>query len=440
MPYELFEIAVNIAEPLLLFMLLMRKLSIKLKALPFAVIGIFLLAAATTIMNKLGLDYVAVIIIFLVLYCSYSLLLFCGSTGMRLIWPALMVYIIAFSNTLVFSFFSSISAAALTSALQPSVLRIVGQIMYLVIAAAFVVITLKATRHIQSFSNRLAFIALFSCIVCIVSMYLLLDSTGLAAEKGVDTLVFGIIAILMMTVTLLLLVMIGQTNKWAAKYSEERIEMESLRKELQYNKEMTMVSQTIRQLKHAYYNHLSVISVLTADGNLEELKKYMSDYDSEYGIIDRYAITGDNVLDSLLSYKKLICDAESIDFRVSVFSGSIGRTGLSSTELSSLFGNLIDNSINACRRLDPEKRIIVLTIRELADMLEIRIINDRIEEEPEQKDGVHGLGLPRIRGIVERHKGICTIAPEKTRFTVDILLPNYTTEANENDDQSSNNR
>lgn len=37
----------------------------------------------------------------------------------------------------------------------------------------------------------------------------------------------------------------------------------------------------------------------------------------------------------------------------------------------------------------------------------------------------HGIGLKRIREIVERHFGIMEILPEKEMFSVNILIPLY---------------
>lgn len=421
---ELYEIIVNLAEPVLLFILLKGKLKLKRHALPFALLGINLLAAATTIMNKLELNYIITIIISLTLYSVYSLLLFKGEINLRAVWPSLMVYIMVFSNTILFAVMSAISGKALIASLQPSTLRILVQTVYVAIMLLMVILVLKFTKDMDRVSSKIAAGALITCLISIGVMYLLLETTITAAESEISTIKYGAVSLLMTAVVLLLLIMFGQTNKWAQKYADELIVFESLKREVQYNSEMTAVSQTVRQLKHDYANHMSVIASLTADGDIDGLRKYMDDYSSEYGSIDRYAITGDNMLDSLLSYKRMICDAERIDLRVSALGENMSTTGLSAVELSSLFGNLIDNAINACKKLEPEKRLIILSIRKMADMMSIRIENERVEEpqRPDQ-DEKHGLGLPRIKSIVEAHNGICTIMPDKDRFTVEILLP-----------------
>ena len=217
MANEIFEIVVNLAEPILLFVLLKGKMDLKRRALPFAIAGIIILAAATTIMNKLQLDYLAVIFIDLVLYMGYSLLLFKGDRNLRAVWPSLMVYIIVFSNTILYAIMALVSAKTIIASLQPTTLRILAQTAYMAVAILLVIIVLKTTKDLDRVSSKIAVGALISCLICIGAMYLLLEITIAAAETGISTGKNGLIAFLMMTVVVVLLIMFGQTNKWARK-------------------------------------------------------------------------------------------------------------------------------------------------------------------------------------------------------------------------------
>lgn len=421
---ELIEIAVNLAEAILLFLLLKHKLTLRKKTVPLAIICIIVLAAATTIMNKAELSYVFTTIINLTLYCAYAVLFFADDIRLRLVWASMMIYITVFANTFLIAIMYSISSSVLIAGLNPTAIRIAIQAVYLLLCSLMTATVLKTTKKLVSVTSKAAVGIMISCMICITAMYLLLEVTIESASAGVDSLKFCAISALLMALVLLLLLLFAKANVWAQKYSEERIVSESLEREIRYNSEMTVISGSIRQLKHDYSNHMSVIALLTEDGDIESLRKYMSDYKAEYGNIDRYAITGDNSLDILFSYKKMICDAEGIELKITSVCEGIHKTGLSATELSSLFGNLLDNAINACRKLDREKRKISLSIRDKAQMLNIRIENNCIDlpEKPEESKHI-GLGLPRIKSIVDAHNGICTVSPESERFIVDILFP-----------------
>ena len=166
---------------------------------------------------------------------------------------------------------------------------------------------------------------------------------------------------------------------------------------------------------------------------MEELHRYMKDYKEEYGAIDYYEITGDKGIDSLLSYKKMLCDTDGITFSVSAAGKCLSDTGLTSIELTSLFGNLIDNAINAVRGLEKDKRLIVLSIRQKADMLSISTFNYRDAAANKANDGRRGMGLPRIRSIVESHKGVISIKEEETTYSVEILFSTVSKEGSDNE-------
>ena len=84
--FAVFEIVVNISEPLLLLVLLLHKHKPKPHALPFAIIGVALIALGTTLMNGAGFGYFLTAFITLAIYCGYALLFFMGDTRMKLIW------------------------------------------------------------------------------------------------------------------------------------------------------------------------------------------------------------------------------------------------------------------------------------------------------------------------------------------------------------------
>lgn len=418
--YIAVEIALCILEPVLVFFMLKAKLGLKKKALPFAISGIVLTAAylvfdlCVRYHNSDG-NIVRTLIISGVLYCLFALLLFSKPEVLRVLWALIPIYFKALSYMLLRMF----------ALLLPDRYVVRDDLLCgsaFVLAVPLVLLAMRTTKDIVRHDEKTSALAAGSAAASIGAMFILLYVTEASAEAGFRSVWFGIAGLLILALDVLLMILFGRASVSAQRYTEERVLTDTLGREVKYNFEITSVVQTVRQLKHDYSNHMSVIAALSAEGDIEGLRKYMSDYSAEYGSVDRYALTGDNMLDSLFSYKKMICDADGIELKITALGDDIRRTGLSAIELSSLFGNLIDNSINACRKLESGKRID-LSIRKMADMLSIRIENGRIEEEEKERDGSHGLGLPRIKSIVEAHDGICTITPEKDRFTVEILLP-----------------
>lgn len=97
---------------------------------------------------------------------------------------------------------------------------------------------------------------------------------------------------------------------------------------------------------------------------------------------------------------------------------------INASELSVLYGNLLDNAIEACLSLPCEKRTINFYSSCNSGKLFIKIDNyfnnkKKIYLQSNQK---HGLGLISVKEIVDKYNGIMDITKENERFEVKIII------------------
>ncbi len=107
-------------------------------------------------------------------------------------------------------------------------------------------------------------------------------------------------------------------------------------------------------------------------------------------------------------------------------------------DLSALFGNALDNAIEAVVQLpDPEQRLIHLSVSQEKGFLRIRLENRCREEEAvagslpktsKQDKRNHGFGLKSICAIAEKYDGSATVHAEKGWFELRVLIPLAQTE------------
>lgn len=84
-------------------------------------------------------------------------------------------------------------------------------------------------------------------------------------------------------------------------------------------------------------------------------------------------------------------------------------------EIISLFGNLLDNALEACEQIKGKERWIRIKIKKKNQLIYIEIAN-AIAKKPDQngsgfistkkENGLHGYGMRNIRDIVEKYEGI----------------------------------
>ena len=99
-------------------------------------------------------------------------------------------------------------------------------------------------------------------------------------------------------------------------------------------------------------------------------------------------------------------------------------------DLCVLIGNLIDNGVEACEKMEEGRKFIRLYIGVLKQQLYISVTNATSElvrkmdeEYITTKRGNHGHGLKRINGIVEKYGGYINRKNEPGVFVTEIMLP-----------------
>lgn len=168
-----------------------------------------------------------------------------------------------------------------------------------------------------------------------------------------------------------------------------------------------------------------------ADGGRMADGQALEDLAREVSIYDSVVKTGNAALDTILTEKGLVCQGEKIT--LSAIADGAALAGLEPQEIYSLFGNALDNAIEAVRGIgEPERRLVSLNVRRSGTMCVINVENS-CDAAPTFRDGLpvttkadagsHGFGTRSMRGIVERHDGVLTFGCEDGIFHVDALLP-----------------
>ena len=151
--------------------------------------------------------------------------------------------------------------------------------------------------------------------------------------------------------------------------------------------------------------------------------------------VQRYSAqqhTGNPVLDVILTTKTHTCTDKGITF-TAVADGKL-LDGMSSMDIASLFGNALDNAIEATSKLsDPERRLIRLALYQQGQFIVLRVENyydSALKTDTEgnlrttKKDaGSHGFGVKSIRHIVQQYGGEVTIRTKDHWFTLTALIP-----------------
>lgn len=159
--------------------------------------------------------------------------------------------------------------------------------------------------------------------------------------------------------------------------------------------------------------------------------KTADEIEKSIDIYSDIARTGNEAMDIVITQKSLLCSSKKIRFTY-ILDGSACRF-MSSTDITSLYGNIIDNAIEACEKEEGDFRLIKLKTCRQDGFLLIQEENYCHNPVSFGKDGLplsnkadrnlHGFGTKSIRYIVEKYSGQLNLRQEDGVFYLSLLIP-----------------
>lgn len=212
-----------------------------------------------------------------------------------------------------------------------------------------------------------------------------------------------------------------QIDKRIAAYQRELIET--------HYQEVDNMYRKMRGWRHDYRNHIQAMKVMAANGNMDGIKAYLDELDTDLNTVDTVVKTGNAMADAILNSKISLAQSKSIavhcDAHIPV------KLQMSELDLCCILGNLFDNAIEASLSLPESERQIRVYMDMKGTQLYISFTNftsgrklNRVGNifKTSKGDG-HGFGLVRIDNIIDRLGGYLSRNSEDGAFTTEILIP-----------------
>ena len=192
-----------------------------------------------------------------------------------------------------------------------------------------------------------------------------------------------------------------------------------------------MLAEQYRQserLRHDMKNHVIVLSALSQNQEWEKIDDYLRNMEDI--VLDTGGdMTGNKAVDALLYQKRKRAEEENIKWECDVQMPK--GCCINEFDLCVLLGNILDNALEACRRMqNGECRFVNIQAKTVKKcfLLEVKNSMDRMEK---YTDGFtnkgdsqeHGIGLLNVGDVVNRYNGAVHKEAEKGIFVISILMP-----------------
>lgn len=185
-----------------------------------------------------------------------------------------------------------------------------------------------------------------------------------------------------------------------------------------------LINRKCHDLKHQ-------VAALRMVEDRSQRNRYLDDLERSVMIYDSNVKTGNQLLDTLLTEKSLLCEQRGITWSCVADGERLGF--IDPVDLYALFGNALDNAIESSLRLtDPERRVVSLTVSVRGDLVVIQVENC-YDGELNLSQGLpmtskhdtqnHGYGMRSIRAIAEKYGGSLSIDTRDQIFRLSVLIP-----------------
>ena len=204
----------------------------------------------------------------------------------------------------------------------------------------------------------------------------------------------------------------------------DKLQIAQLQQQYAYYQDKLKDEERIRSIYHDMKNHLLV---LEGSQGTEATRQMAQELRSQIESYEDYIHTGNDFLDIIIRDKADKAREKKIDF--SAFIDFRNVDFIEPLDISTLFGNGIDNAIEASEKLAVEQRVILVKAGKIQDFVSILIENNCLDEayaggETTKADKfLHGFGISNMQKVAEKYSGTCTTTQANGKFTLKILLP-----------------
>lgn len=209
------------------------------------------------------------------------------------------------------------------------------------------------------------------------------------------------------------------------KLIEKRVasfEKEILQK---YYAEVENMYSKMRGWRHDYRHHIQAMKVHAAHGEYQEIDKYLDMLDDDLTNVETVIKTGNRMADAILNSKLSMASQREIQVKAEA-KIPVSLT-VSELDLCVILGNLLDNAMEACMELPPERRLIRIYMEMKGNYLYLALTNTASGRKKQNfrstKGEGHGFGIARADAIVKKYGGYIKRASEDEAFSTEVLLP-----------------
>lgn len=292
----------------------------------------------------------------------------------------------------------------------------------------FLIVTIVEAKKVKISVSYLTFgYRLLLCVLPITTIILsiLMYQVMLVIYSSGIKITFVIANVLLIVSNVITFEIINKQNQLAKSEWELKFLKNNIKEQTKHYEALASSQEEIRKLRHDMKNtYLGVISALKSGKYTiayEQLQKDLNIVEKSSKVLD----TGYPVLDTVIESKMNYCKELGIRIDISyMYSNPITASEI---DIAIIIGNILDNSIEACKKLNEHHEIWgSISSDEQNIIIDIRNYANRFKhfETTKLDKKNHGYGLKSITHIANKYSGYAKFSFKNGVFTSFVILKN----------------
>lgn len=217
-----------------------------------------------------------------------------------------------------------------------------------------------------------------------------------------------------------------------SKDNQTKLEYELMKEKEKYSKESTEIikrsNEELREFKHDLKNYLLPLQEAMETMPQSEMAKVWEKINQKIEDVQTLIQTGNSYVDSMINTKITLARSEKVDVKCTILSK---MEGIDDLEFCSVFGNLMDNAIEAERKVIEKKEIIIFVEEkmgylrlEIQNKIEKSVLNENSSLNTTKKDtSSHGIGHKSIKRTMQKVGGALKYYETGDLFCAEAVFP-----------------
>lgn len=292
-------------------------------------------------------------------------------------------------------------------------------IRYLIVCAFCSIKKIKLPKLSFKIGEFLVIIPISSIVICCIAINIIQNS-----KNNLVNIMCMVIIIMTITSNVLMFKMFFKViDTLSDNYEKEMLLQEAEAKE-QYYKEVEKSSREVQKIKHDFKNMLLAICGNYKEKNKisEEISKIIKELDES----DKKIYTSNVVINTIINNK--ISQAEKLNIKTDVDIQVPKSVGFDYKDAGILLGNILDNAIEACVKINKDRRWIKVNMFHQRNTLFVKVSNSKtkapvnINKSSKFDAHNHGIGVSSIKAIAEKYDGYVEFQDKGEEFVVNVSL------------------